>query len=97
VKSPFGKHICPACGCASKFRLTFSYLAFLVMVWIVFFALALVVTFLIFPKTWEQVFDGPYFVFLYFVGCLVTLPCDKLFDERFRKLEKQKDETGASS
>lgn len=92
-KSLLGKHICPACGRISRFRLTASYFAFVLGAWIFFFALALVVALLIFPKTWQHLVSIPYFAILYFVGCMVLLPFDRWIDERFRKLEKSKDET----
>ena len=94
ARSPFGKHICPACGRASRFKLKLSYLTFVLVAWVVFLALAFLVTVLVFPKTWQRTVAGiPYFVLLYFVGCIVIIPLDKCFDERFRKLEKPKKES----
>src|SRR5688572_19043673 len=96
AKSPLGKHTCPACSRKSKFTLTSFYLTFLMVSWIVFFVLAVVVTLLVFPMTWQQLVGIPYFVVLYLVGCIVIIPLDRIFDEWFRKLEKPKDETIAA-
>ncbi len=41
AKSPLGKHTCPACGRASRFKLTASYLASVLVAWVVFLSLAL--------------------------------------------------------
>jgi hypothetical protein len=92
AKSPLGKHICPACASASRFRLSASYLALLGVAWLVYFALAFAVMALIFPNTSQRLFDIPHFVILYFVGCIILIPFDRFFDERFRKLEKPKDQ-----
>ncbi|SRR5258706_8874947 len=96
AKSPLGKHTCPACGRVSRFRWTVSYVTFVLIAWIVFLAVAFVVTLLIFPKTWQRMVGIPYYVSLYFVGCIVIIPLDRFFDERFRKLERPKDETIAA-
>jgi uncharacterized membrane protein YccF (DUF307 family) len=64
-------------------------------VWFVFIGLALGLTVLVFSKTWRQIIGIPYFVILYFIGCIAILPLDKFLDERFRKLEKLRDEKAA--
>lgn len=64
--------------------------------WIAFLVLAFVVTILVFPKTWQRIVGIPYFVILYFVGVIVLTPFDKFFEEKFRRLEKPKDESIAA-
>jgi len=58
---------------------------------------AFALTLLVLPRTWRQIVGAPaYFALLYIAGCVVIIPLDRLFDERFRRLEKLKDKTIAA-
>ena len=92
VKSPLGKHTCPACGKVSRLGFTASYFVVIVVAWILILALAFLFTVLIFPKTWRRVIGIPFAALVYIIGCVVLIPFDKFFDARFRKLKKLKDE-----
>jgi len=51
---------------------------------------------LVTSMTWDQIFSIPSLVVLYLVGCIVLLPLDRFYDDRFRKLEKLRDDTTAA-
>jgi membrane protein YdbS with pleckstrin-like domain len=93
ASSPTGKHICPSCNRVSKFKWTVAYITLVTVAWIAFVAIVFVVTVFVLPQTWHRMVGPEYFVILYLAGCVVLIPLDRYFDERFRKLEKSKDET----
>jgi cytochrome bd-type quinol oxidase subunit 2 len=71
-------------------------LAVVVLAWAVFFGIAFVLTVAAFPDRWKSILTAPYLIAVFFVGCLVLLPIDRVCEERYRKLEKMTDDTHAA-
>ncbi len=85
--SPTGKHQCPVCGGYSRFKMTLSYVAMVGSAWLVFFGIAFGLTVMILkggrtPRAVAMV------AAIYAAGCVIVAVLDRIFDERFRKLEK---------
>src|SRR5262249_37068162 len=88
LRSPLGTHVCPDCGTISRLNWPFSYFAFVIVSWIFFVNFAfLVISTLVAPDR-RQAMGAFYFVTVYIIGCIVMIPLDRWYDERFRKLEK---------
>jgi hypothetical protein len=87
LASPTGKHRCPACGALSRLRLTGAYLAWVACVWMIFFGIAFLLTASLLKRS-----RAPQAIAIvacvYLAGSLAVAMLDKIYDERFRKLEK---------
>ena len=87
-RSPGGAHTCPQCGKRSQLKLTLSYLLVTFIAWLVFAAAAVAILIFFLHKPWREVLTWRRAVAVLILGCVVMLPVDKFYDERFRRLEK---------
>jgi hypothetical protein len=88
IRSPLGKHMCPECGESSRLSWTLSYFAFLIVAWVSFVTVAFLVTRWLWPHFEQTGEQAPFYVAVYLTGCVLIVPLDRWYDERFRKLEK---------
>jgi hypothetical protein len=88
VRSPLGKHTCPQCRAASRLSWTFSYFAFVILAWVSFVTLAFLVTHWLWPHDERVGEHAPYYLGVYLAGCVLIVPLDRWYDERFRTLEE---------
>ena len=92
-RAPLGKHTCPSCGRRAKFKLTATYLAVVLIAWLIFYGAAFLVIVVAFPGRWQRILKAPHAIAACVIGCVVLLPLDRVYDERFRRLEKLSDDT----
>ena len=92
LAAPLGKHLCPACGRRSKFKLTFRYSLFLVTAWLVVAALAILLRMFVFHIPQGSSRGLGYWVGVFLVGVLAIVPVDRFLEERFRRLCRLSDE-----
>lgn len=99
--APFGKHTCPNCRRASKFRMTAPYLIVTIVAWLFWYgfsaavgaAVALVVALRFSPDPATVERFAP-FLFMGWLGATMLLgmvvitPFDRYYDEHYRTLEK---------
>jgi hypothetical protein len=83
-----GKHKCPGCGLPSRLRITFSYVAWVLSIWMLFFGIAFALTLSLIRGNGRTPRAIPLVALIYGSGCLLIAMLDKFYDERFRKLEK---------
>ena len=87
-RSPLGKHDCPECGAVSRLNWPPSYFAFAILVWVAYVTASLFLTQSFTPTERRHPLGAPYFLAIYLIGCVIIVPLDRWYDERFRKLEK---------
>jgi hypothetical protein len=56
--------------------------------WLVVLGLAFAPAVLMVPEDWRRVFGIRYLLLVLAGGCLVLIPLDRFFEEKFRRLEK---------
>jgi hypothetical protein len=86
LAAPLGKHLCPACGRRSKFKLSFRYSLFVVAAWLVVAALAILLRMFVFPISQGSSRELGYWVGVVLVGVLAIASVDRFVEERFRRL-----------
>ena len=64
--------------------------------WIIYDGIALALTVVAFPDRWQRILTIPYFIAVFVVGCIVLVPFDRVYEGRYRKLEKMRDDTHAT-
>jgi len=92
MAAPLGKHLCPACGRRSKFKLTFRYCLFVVAAWLVVAALAILLRVCVFHIPQGSSRELGYWVGAFLVGVLAIAAVDRFLEERFRRLCRLSDE-----
>jgi hypothetical protein len=78
----------PEPGQRARFKVTASYLLAILFAWLVFYGVAFALTVVAFPDRWQRILTVRYVIAVFIVGCIFILPFDRIYDEKYRKLEK---------
>jgi hypothetical protein len=72
----------------SRLNWPLSYFAFIILAWMVFVSFAFLVATSLISSHERKTLGPAYIISVYILGCIVIMPLDRWYDEKFRKLEK---------